>query len=79
MLTSPYTVGLVKRLEELGCPWRFGVRDADAFLREHGWTGTLTSPGDPDASYGIWPFPPVPRHLPNVPRSFFVRAERLHS
>jgi methyltransferase (TIGR00027 family) len=77
MLTSPYTAGLVQLLEKLGCPWHFGIANAESFFAQYGWKATLTLPGDPEASYGIWPFPPVPRQFPNVPRSYFARAERL--
>ena len=77
MLTSSYTAGLIKMLESLGCPWKFGTPSAVEFLGQYGWSATLTSPGDPEANYGIWPFPPMPPHLPDLPRSSFVRAERL--
>ena len=76
MLTSPYTAPLMQLLEKMGCPWKFAVSNAESFLEEQGWEGTLSSPGDPDANYGFWPFPPVPRNFPNMPRSFFVRATR---
>lgn len=75
MMTSPYTAGLIKRLDEIGCPWKFGAADPEAFLREYGWDATLTSPGDPEANFGIWPFPPMPRNMPGIPRSYFVRAQ----
>jgi methyltransferase (TIGR00027 family) len=76
MLTSPYTGGLIKMLESLGCPWKFGTPSAADFLQQYGWSATLTSPGDPEANYGIWPFPPIPQHLPNLPRTWFVRARQ---
>lgn len=78
MLTSPYTAGLIKMLESLGCPWKFGTPSAADFLGQYGWSAALTAPGDPEANYGIWPFPPMPQHLPNLPRTWFVRAERGH-
>jgi nitronate monooxygenase len=78
MLTSPYSAGLIKMLESLGCPWKFGMASPTDFLDEYGWSATLTSPGEPEANYGIWPFPPMPQHLPNLPRTWFVRAERAH-
>jgi nitronate monooxygenase len=77
MLTSPYTAGLMQMLDRLGCPWHFGIANPDSFFEPLGWKATLTLPGDPEASYGIWPFPAIPRHFPNVPRSYFVRAEKV--
>jgi nitronate monooxygenase len=76
MLTSPYTAGLIQLLQKLGCPWHFGIANPESFFEQYGWNATLTMPGDPEASYGIWPFPAIPRHFPNVPRSFFAHAER---
>ena len=76
MLTSPYTAGLIKMLDSVGCPWKFGTSSPAEFLGQYGWSATLTSPGDPEANYGIWPFPPMPQYLPDVPRSWFVRAGR---
>ncbi len=78
MLTSPYTAGLMKGLAKAGCPWNFGVDDPQALLARHGWQATVASPGDPEVSYGRWPFPPMPRGMPGVPRSFFVKAVRTN-
>lgn len=77
MLTSPYTTGLIQLLDRMGCPWHFGIAEPESFFTEQGWKARLTLPGDPDASYGIWPFPMIPRNFPNVPRSFFVTAEKI--
>jgi methyltransferase (TIGR00027 family) len=76
MLTSPYSAGLMRMLSSLGCPWKFGVSSAADFLGEYGWSATLTSPGEPEANYGIWPFPPIPQQVANLPRTWLVRAER---
>ena len=78
MLTSPYTAGLMKGLAKAGCPWNFGVDDPQELLARYGWQATVASPGDPEISHGRWPFPPVPRGLPGVPRSFFVKAVRTN-
>ena len=37
---------------------------------------TVVQPGDPEASYGRWPFPTAPRAMPGLPRTFFVTADR---
>jgi methyltransferase (TIGR00027 family) len=78
MLTSPYTAAYMKKLAEAGCPWNFSVDDPLELLARYGWTATVRSPGDPDVSYGRWPFPPMPRGLPGIPRTFFVAAVRTN-
>jgi O-methyltransferase involved in polyketide biosynthesis len=77
MLTSPYTAGLIQLLERMGCPWHFGIAEPESFFERQGWKATLSLPGDPEASYGIWNFPIIPRTFANVPRSFFVTAEKM--
>ena len=78
MLTSPYTAGLMRGLAKAGCPWSFGVDNPRELLARYGWQATVASPGDPEVSYGRWPFPPAPRGVPGVPRSFFVTAVRAN-
>lgn len=78
MLTSPYTAGLMKGLAKAGCPWNFGVDDPQELLARYGWQASVASPADPEVSYGRWPFPPVPRGTPGVPRSLFVKAVRTN-
>ena len=77
MLTSPYTAGYMAKLREFGCPWHFGCDNPEKLLAAYGWDGTVVSPGDPEANYGRWQMPVVPRSIANLPRSFFVRASRL--
>lgn len=74
MLTSPYTALYMKKLGDMGCPWKFGVNDPIAFLAEYGWRGVAVIPGEPEASYGRWPLPVLPRSLPGLPRIFLVTA-----
>ena len=76
MLTSSFTAAYMKKLAEAGCPWNFAVDDPEALLARHGWRATVASPGDPVASYGRWPYPPMPRGTPGVPRTFYVTAVR---
>lgn len=76
-LRSPYLTGYLQKLREFGCPWTFGVGDPDTFLAEHGWTGTIVTPGEPEAHYGRWPFPVVPRTVPGMPRIYLARATRM--
>jgi methyltransferase (TIGR00027 family) len=77
VLTSIYMANYMKKLAELGCPWTFGVSDPVAFLAEHGWRGEWVSPGDPEANYGRWTFPAMPRSMPGMPRTFLVTARRV--
>jgi len=74
VLTSPYMTRYMTALREAGSPWKFGIEDPESFFRQHGWSPTVVQPGDPEASYGRWPFPTAPRAVPGLPRTFFVTA-----
>jgi hypothetical protein len=76
VITSPYMAGYMSALRESGSPWRFGISEPEQFFASHGWVATVVVPGDPDASYGRWPFPTTPRAIPGIPRTFFVTAAR---
>ena len=76
VMTSPYMARYMTALREAGSPWKFGIEDPESFFRQRGWTATVVQPGDPDASYGRWPFPTAPRAMPGLPRTFFVTAAR---
>jgi methyltransferase (TIGR00027 family) len=77
VLTSPYMARYMTALREAGSPWKFGIEDPESFFRQRGWSPTVVQPGDPDASYGRWPFPTAPRAMPGLPRTFFVTAARV--
>jgi len=74
VLTSPYTARYMNALREAGSPWKFGIEDPESYFRQRGWAATVVQPGDPQASYGRWPFPTAPRGVPGMPRTFFVTA-----
>jgi methyltransferase (TIGR00027 family)/uncharacterized protein (TIGR02246 family) len=76
VMTSPYMSRYMNALREAGSPWKFGIEDPESFFRQHGWAATVVQPGDPEASYGRWPFPTAPRAVPGLPRTFFVTAGR---
>ena len=76
VMTSPYMSRYMNALREAGSPWKFGIEDPESFFRQRGWAATVVQPGDPEASYGRWPFPTAPRAVPGLPRTFFVTAGR---
>jgi methyltransferase (TIGR00027 family) len=81
MLVSAYTARYMTALAEAGCPWKFGVGvdEAERFLSRPGWQGQVVIPGEPEAHYGRWQFPVIPRTVPGMPRAYFVRAQRMAS
>ena len=76
VLTSPYLSRYMTALQEAGSAWKFGIAEPEAFFAERHWNATVVMPGDPSAHYGRWPFPTVPRSVPDIPRTFFVEATR---
>ena len=76
VLTSPFMATYLKKLTELGCPWKFGLADPEAFLASKGWQSSVVFPGEPEANYGRWIMPVVPRTIPGMPRTFLIRATR---
>jgi methyltransferase (TIGR00027 family) len=76
VLTSPFMATYLRRLAELGSPWKFGLADPDAFFASKGWQAITVFPGEPEANYGRWVLPVVPRAIPGLPRTFLIRATR---
>jgi methyltransferase (TIGR00027 family) len=77
MLVSTYTARYMQMLQNAGCPWKYGMDDPERLLAAHGWQAIVVMPGEPDANYGRWPYPLMPRDMPRVPRSVFVHATRI--
>jgi methyltransferase (TIGR00027 family) len=76
-LHNPLARTFLRSLEEDGAPWRFGTDEPERFLGECGWrVRDIKEPGEDGADYGRWPYPTVPRGVPNVPRSFLVVADQ---
>lgn len=75
LLESPFMQSQLNFLASLNAPWKFGVNNPDEFIKKLGWSANMIMPGEycPDR----WPFPVPPRHVPNVPRSFFVEAYKI--
>jgi len=76
VLTTPFMANYMDKLRELGCPWKFGTSDPEAYLAGHGWTVSYALPGEPDAHFGRWAMPTFPRSIPGVPRTFLVKGTR---
>jgi methyltransferase (TIGR00027 family) len=73
---SPWTKKALEQMEERGMAWRFGSDDPEILLSEHGWRAHAIQPGEEPANYGRWKYSIIPREQRNVPRSFFVTAEK---
>jgi hypothetical protein len=59
-----------------GAPWMGTMDDPEDFLARRDWKATLTQVGETDANYGRWPYPVIPRLIPNMPREWFVIAQK---
>jgi O-methyltransferase involved in polyketide biosynthesis len=76
MLTSPETRPWIELLAKEGIPWLSSVDHPEAFFSQYGWSANVLQPGEDGAHFGRWPFPALPRSVPGVPRTFFVKATR---
>lgn len=75
----------LRKLREEGAPLLFGTDHPERVLEEAGWdTPQVHQMGDPQASYGRWPFKPLlplPRWVPNwlpIPRIWLMTATINH-
>ncbi|MDQ3402884.1 MAG: SAM-dependent methyltransferase [Actinomycetota bacterium] len=76
-LRNPLARPFLRSLEEDGAPWQFGTDEPERFLADCGWrVRDLKQPGEDGADYGRWPYPTVPREVPNIPRSFLFVADQ---
>lgn len=76
LLTSPVMGPLMRTLARYGVSGSFGTNDPEGLFAGYGWDTEVTQPGELGANYGRWPYPVVPRRVPNVPRLFLVNARR---
>jgi len=76
MLTSAWTRPWVEALAKAGTPWIGTMDDPEADLSTLGWQATVTQPGEEEANYGRWPYPVMPRTLPDMPRNWWVTAHK---
>lgn len=75
LLDAPQMAKHLQFSERLGAPWRFGLDEPEKFMEAFGWEASATEPVEVEPTR--WHFPNVPRHVPNVPRIFFVEARKL--
>lgn len=75
LIEAPHMKKQLQFLENMGAPWRFGTNEPEEFMKKLGWQAVTTQAGE--FAPKRWPFPTAPRHIPNVPRGFFVRAQRI--
>jgi methyltransferase (TIGR00027 family) len=75
LIEAPYMQNQLKFLESIGAPWYFGVNEPEEFMKKFGWDSVATQAGE--FAPTRWPFPTVPRNVPNVPRGFYIEARRF--
>jgi methyltransferase (TIGR00027 family) len=76
MLTSPITRFLVEYLKNEGIPWLSAMDEPEVVLAKYGWSATVIQPGEEGANFDRWPYPVVPRSVPNMPRTWLVTAQK---
>ena len=78
-IDSVFMKPLLEKQAALGWPaWKFGVRDPEAFLAEHGWDAECDVLGSPGSSYGRWRYGYIPRTNPDrgIPRIYLAQGTR---
>jgi methyltransferase (TIGR00027 family) len=75
-LTSPWTRQWIQMQADSGAPWIGWLDDPEGFLAARGWQASLTQPGEEGANFGRWPYPVIPRTMPDMPRNWYVVARR---
>jgi len=70
---SVHVVLLAEFVQRLGAPWKVGTDEPEALLEPLGWTITAHDLGTLAAEAGRWPWPVVPRTIPEVSRAFSSR------
>lgn len=75
-LVHAWTRAWVDMQAASGAPFLGTMEDPRGEMADRGWTATVVQAGDKDANYGRWPYPAIPHDVPDVPRHWFVTAER---
>ena len=63
-------------LDRQGASWKFASDRPESLLSSRGWKAKVTQPGEEGANFGRWPYPVLPREIPDVPRSFLIQASQ---
>ncbi len=74
LLESPFMKNQLDFLASIGAPWHFGENEPEKFMAGFGWKATALSAAD--VAPARWPFPVAPRHVPGIPRGFFIEARK---
>ena len=75
LLEVPHMQAQLKFLADMGAPWKFGTNDPVLFMKNLGWSASLSQAGD--VAPTRWPFPTAPLHIPNIPRGYYVEARKI--
>ncbi|MBW8482817.1 class I SAM-dependent methyltransferase [Actinomadura parmotrematis] len=74
-MVSEFTRDGLGRLREDGCPWLWGSDEPEEVLTTAGWRGPdVRTPGEEGASFGRWPWPPLPRGTLGLPVNYLFTA-----
>jgi methyltransferase (TIGR00027 family) len=75
-LVHAWTKPWIDMQARLGAPFLGTMDDPRAVMDARGWTATPVQAGDKDANFGRWPYPPPPLDVPDMPRNWFVTAQK---
>jgi hypothetical protein len=76
-LDSPSTKTYRNALTARGVVWSYGTDQPEELLKRAGWTDVRAlQPHELGFAEGRWPYPPTPRHVEGVPRSYFVEGRK---
>ncbi|MES9538300.1 SAM-dependent methyltransferase [Actinomadura sp. NPDC000600] len=76
-MISEFTKEGLARLRADGCPWLWGTDRPEEFLDSCGWPASeVRLPGEDGASFGRWPWPPLPRDTLGFPMNYLFTATR---
>jgi hypothetical protein len=51
--------------------------DPESYMAKRRWQATYILPGEPEANFGRWVMPVIPRTLPGLPRTYLIRGTRI--
>jgi methyltransferase (TIGR00027 family) len=76
LLDAPFFEPVHQFMTDLGAPWIFGTDTPGALIEPLGWTAEITDVAEPGYHRQLWPAPPQPLDIPDLPRGFFVAATK---